>query len=439
LEDNIAGLKKYAPEVDSAIFQAAPSMVFLPAHTVEEKVAALRACLPGIDLYNFLKGMPTALARSKQTVPRGMDQLRERFPSASNRELVRIVESAPSLVRMSGANGSLSIKASAERAFTPPSFYFSMPRVDNLMSLLPGVNVTNVISNAPGVLIRGVTSLPTKVTKLQELFPSANVTKMVSRTPGIMYLDVDRTVRSKAMWIQQAVGLDQEGLDRLVEQGPWLLKAGWGPLARLEFAIQAGVATVDRPSTIFSLVRRSRLAFARAHHESYGSFLRKKIEEEAIEQGGSEGGGGSGDLRHPLAWRAAAGNDVDGGHRVSHPVSPKKGSGPKAASATLGGKRTAKLENAGATAGVVVESGDGQEEDQDALMERTALEVAGLEDALGRGRKSRLGGVKDRPPNPGQSPLARLQGSQHEGDALLDLGREKIVAYDSPPQPQLGA
>lgn len=58
-----------------------------------------------------------------------------------------------------------------------------------------------------------------QVTKLQELFPSANVTKMVSRTPGIMYLDVDRTVRSKAMWIQQAVGLDQEGLDRLVEQG----------------------------------------------------------------------------------------------------------------------------------------------------------------------------------------------------------------------------
>lgn len=52
-------------------------MVYLPAHTVEEKVAALRACLPGIDLYNFLKGMPTALARSKQTVPRGMEQLRE--------------------------------------------------------------------------------------------------------------------------------------------------------------------------------------------------------------------------------------------------------------------------------------------------------------------------------------------------------------------------
>lgn len=226
---------------------------------------------------------------------------------------------------------------------------------------------------------------------------------------------------------------------RSFDAGPWLLKAGWGPLARLEFAIEAGVATVDRPSTIFSLVRRSRLAFARAHHQSYGSFLRNKIEEEAIEQGGSEGGGGGGDLHHPLAWRAAAGNDVDGGRRVSRPVSPKKGSGPKAASATLDGKRTAKLENAGATAGVVLEPGDGKEEDQDALMERTALEVAGLEDALGRGRKSRLGGVKDRPPNPGQSPLARLQGSQHDGDALLDLGREKIVAYDSPPQPQLGA
>ena len=31
------------------------------------------------------------------------------------------------------------------------------------MALLPGVNVTNVISNAPGVLVRGVGTLPTKV------------------------------------------------------------------------------------------------------------------------------------------------------------------------------------------------------------------------------------------------------------------------------------
>lgn len=52
-----------------------------------------------------------------------------------------------------------------------------------------------------------------------ELFPSANMTKMVSRTPGILYLDIDRTVKPKALWIQQAVGLDQGGLDRLVEQG----------------------------------------------------------------------------------------------------------------------------------------------------------------------------------------------------------------------------
>ena len=51
------------------------------------------------------------------------------------------------------------------------------------------------------------------------LFPSANVTKMVSRTPGILYLDIDRTVKPKALWIKQAVGLDQDGLDRLIEQG----------------------------------------------------------------------------------------------------------------------------------------------------------------------------------------------------------------------------
>lgn len=41
--------------------------------------------------------------------------------------------------------------------------YSHLFQVDHLMALLPGVNVTNVISNAPGVLVRGVSSLPAKV------------------------------------------------------------------------------------------------------------------------------------------------------------------------------------------------------------------------------------------------------------------------------------
>eukprot|EP00752_Nemacystus_decipiens_P010673 g9504.t1 len=421
LEANVKGLKKYAPEVDSAIFQAAPSMIYLPPDTVKEKVAALRACLPGVNLYNFLKGMPTALGRSKETVPRGVSQLKERFPAANQRELVRIIESAPSLIRMSGANGSLSIK------------------VDHLMALLPGVNVTNVISNAPGVLVRRAGSLPAKVSKLADLFPSANVTKIVSRTPGVMYLDIDRTVRPKAMWIQKAVGLDQEGLDRLVEQGPWILKAGWGPLARIEFAIEAGLASKERPSTIFSLVRTSRVAFAGKHHPAYEDFLRRKLEEEEIEeQAGAEEGpeGGSGGDLHPLAWSSSAVN-LDAAVTSR---SRKSGLGSRPAAGRRR-TRTAKLEDAGAQLqNVVLASGDEEEGEgeEDGVIKRKATEVAGLEDALGRGRKSRLAGVKDRPPNLPQ-PRARLRGSRQAGDALLDLGQEEIVAYDSPPQRRLGA
>lgn len=58
-----------------------------------------------------------------------------------------------------------------------------------------------------------------QVNKLEMLFPTANVTKMVSRTPGILYLDVDRTIKPKALWIKGAVGLDQDGLDSLIETG----------------------------------------------------------------------------------------------------------------------------------------------------------------------------------------------------------------------------
>ena len=52
-------------------------MIFLPPATVEEKVADLRWHLPGMNLRNFLMGMPTALARSRQTVPRGLKELRK--------------------------------------------------------------------------------------------------------------------------------------------------------------------------------------------------------------------------------------------------------------------------------------------------------------------------------------------------------------------------
>ncbi|CAM9163518.1 unnamed protein product, partial [Ascophyllum nodosum] len=396
LERNIAGLQKYAPEVDSAIFQAAPSMIFLPPATVEEKVADLRWHLPGMNLRNFLMGMPTALARSRQTVPRGLKELRKRFPTASTKELVRIIEAAPSLVRMSGVNGSLDIK------------------VDALMALLPGVNMTNIISNAPGVLVRSTNSLPPKVEKLIELFPSANVTKMVSRTPGILYLDMDRTVKPKALWIQQAVGLDQEGLDRLIEQGPWLLKAGWGPLARIEFAISTGIARKDRPAGLVGLVRRSRAAFATAHHPAYANFLRQRLGEEMVDvdeafeyNRGEEGA-------HPEAWWRNSYVSV-GGDRDGHVDVDKEDS-----------VKTMKLKNA-----VAVEQGKVSEVNEGRLMERTAAEVARLEDALGRGRKSRIGGVGDRQSGMGRESLSRLHGSPQEGDALLDLGREIIVRRKS--------
>lgn len=102
-------------------------------------------------------------------------------------------------------------------------FSLHHPRqLDALMDLLPGVNITNVFANAPGVLIRSVNSLPAKVKKLELLFPSANVTRMVSRTPGILYLDIDRNIKPKALWIKEVVGLDQDGLDALVETGEQL-------------------------------------------------------------------------------------------------------------------------------------------------------------------------------------------------------------------------
>lgn len=52
-------------------------MLFMPPLTIKDKVAGLRWHLPGMNLHKFLKGMPTALARSRETVPRGLNELRK--------------------------------------------------------------------------------------------------------------------------------------------------------------------------------------------------------------------------------------------------------------------------------------------------------------------------------------------------------------------------
>ena len=212
----------------------------------------------------------------------------------------------------------------------------------------------------------------------------------------------------------------------------------------MEFAIEHEIASPRRPSSIFSLVRRSRVAFARAHHPAYEHFLRRRLEEEeeieGIGRGAAEGddddkqvrGGGA---LHPLAWRPSASADRGDG-----------GKGPQsapAAAATVAGERTVvKLEKASEKLENVVSAvGDDEEEDEDDLLARAASRVAELESALGRGRKSRLSGAKDRPRHTQRPPLARLQGSPEDGDALLDLGQEEIVAYvdSATQQRRLGA
>lgn len=64
--------------------------------------------------------------------------------------------------------------------------------------------------------------------------------------------------------------------------------------------------------------------------------------------------------------------------------------------------------------------------DEERSMEETAAEVGRLEDKLGRLRKSRMGGVEDRPPRSRPANHARLHGSPQDGDALLDLGQEIV-------------
>lgn len=59
-----------------------------------------------------------------------------------------------------------------------------------------------------------------------------------------------------------------------------MLKAGWGALARLEFAVEAGILGIDQLGSLVGIVRRSRTSFTAAHHPAYANFLRDRLRHE---------------------------------------------------------------------------------------------------------------------------------------------------------------
>lgn len=182
--------------------------------------------------------------------------------------------------------------------------------------------------------------------------------------------------------------------------GPWLLKAGWGPLARLQFAVDAGIAggagddKKVNPSILIGLVRRSRAAFAAAHHPAYANFLRKRLQDEENET-------------EPMFVDADASHFASSSDERS---ARSKGVADESAKSKSAAKQAAKSKS-----GVR----DSQyrttlvgDEDEQRLMEETIKEVGKLEDRLGQVRKSRLGGVKTPPPKLGhlrRAPIGAIE------------------------------
>lgn len=173
-----------------------------------------------------------------------------------------------------------------------------------------------------------------------------------------------------------------------------------------------------------------------AHHPAYANFLRRRLEEEGVEtEAGTEVENEVEDLTHPRAWRAR-GSGRSGDHQATDHKEP---SGVRSVIAATTRLKDAAISQASASdAGVLLdldgETNAGGNVDGD-LEAKTAADVARLEDRLGRWRKSRMGGVKDRPMILGPSSVDRLDGSPRNGDALLDLERGTIVRRD----PRIGA
>lgn len=154
-------------------------------------------------------------------------------------------------------------------------------------------------------------------------------------------------------------------------------------------------------SLLVGLVRRSRVAFAAAHHPAYANFLRKRLQDEEGEGKVLAEGGGA---------------DSDGEFSVS-------------ATSESAFTTTDETGGSGGDKGIVegLEGDNGAENgDEQDLMEATFKEVGQLEDCLGRWRKARLGGVKDRPPNLGRvrsAPIGSIELKRIEDE--LDARRAR--------------
>ncbi|CAM9149560.1 unnamed protein product [Ectocarpus sp. 13 AM-2016] len=165
---------------------------------VPRRMAAMSSRLPGVDVLRLVRHSPALLLYHEDTLAPRIEFIKRLFP-----ESPRLLSRAPLLL-------------------THDPETFLMPKIHQLESLLPGVDVLKVVRTEPTILYLDIGGLvKRRLERLSELLPGHDVSVLVRKVPRLLTTNVS-SLAQKMSSLRWLLGPDAD-LHRIIHRRPALL------------------------------------------------------------------------------------------------------------------------------------------------------------------------------------------------------------------------
>ncbi|CAM9652980.1 unnamed protein product, partial [Ectocarpus fasciculatus] len=165
---------------------------------VPRRMAAMSSLLPGVDVLRLVRHSPALLLYHEDTLAPRIEFIKRLFP-----ESPRLLSRAPLLL-------------------THDPETFLMPKIHQLESLLPGIDVLKVVRTEPTILYLDIGGLiKRRLESLSELLPGHDISVLVRKVPRLLTTNVS-SLAQKMSSLRWLLGPEAD-LHRIIHRRPALL------------------------------------------------------------------------------------------------------------------------------------------------------------------------------------------------------------------------
>ncbi|CBJ31071.1 expressed unknown protein [Ectocarpus siliculosus] len=274
---------------------------------VPRRMAAMSSLLPGVDVLRLVRHSPALLLYHEDTLAPRIEFIKRLFP-----ESPRLLSRAPLLLTHDPETFLMPKIHQLESLLPgidvlkvvrtePTILYLDIGglvkrRLESLSELLPGHDVSVLVRKVPRLLTTNVSSLAQKIIhrrpallvskiettvaakfqQLQDLFPDANVVSMVESDATVLLYDYTSVGVKVDCWRERVSNATE--LNQLIQDYPLLLSYSLDTsVSRLDFLIET-TGVKPRPATMRTTVRMAKRDWLAVHGAKYRKFLERKVE-----------------------------------------------------------------------------------------------------------------------------------------------------------------